>query len=316
MRADFARGFGDCKDKATLIVTMLNALGIKATPVVVRTAFKGDFETSPASLAPFDHMIAYVPSLDVYLDGTAEYTGSLELPAMDRGALAFQVNEGSPKLVHLPQPPASDSVNAHRLEATLTADGGAQIDWRTEVSGFQASEWRVRFHAVATRKQRAQQLIAADMPGGEVTGVETGNLEDIEQKVTMRVRGKVPAFARVDNDGLKVPLGVKEHMVRDYAPQASRKLDVNLIVEWTDEDEWTVHLPAGAKVKAVPVPSKGSSPFGAYEVSVDSSGGTLRVKTRVTMSKSRVTPGEYPAFRAWCEEVDRALGSHATVVVR
>src|ERR1019366_8755806 len=59
----FARGFGDCKDKATLIVTMLGALGIKATPVVVRTANKGDIETTPASLAPFDHMIAYVPSL-------------------------------------------------------------------------------------------------------------------------------------------------------------------------------------------------------------------------------------------------------------
>ena len=41
----FARGFGDCKDKATLIVTMLGALGIKATPVIVRTANKGDIET-------------------------------------------------------------------------------------------------------------------------------------------------------------------------------------------------------------------------------------------------------------------------------
>ncbi|MGD0679381.1 MAG: DUF3857 domain-containing protein, partial [Polyangiaceae bacterium] len=38
----FARGFGDCKDKATLIVTMLGALGIHATPVIVRTATKGD----------------------------------------------------------------------------------------------------------------------------------------------------------------------------------------------------------------------------------------------------------------------------------
>ncbi len=87
----FARGFGDCKDKATLIVTMLGTCPrqYKATPVVVRTGNKGDIETTPASLAPFDHMIAYVPSLDIYLDGTAEYTGSTELPAMDRGALAM-----------------------------------------------------------------------------------------------------------------------------------------------------------------------------------------------------------------------------------
>ena len=133
----FARGFGDCKDKATLIVTMLNALGIKATPVVVRTGNKGDIEPAPASLAPFDHMIAYVPSLDLYLDGTAEYSGSLELPEMDRGALALQVNEGNAKIVHLPDPPASASVSAHKVEATLAADGSAQIDWRTDVTGVE-----------------------------------------------------------------------------------------------------------------------------------------------------------------------------------
>ena len=33
----FARGWGDCKDKATLIVTMLKELGIPATIVLVRT---------------------------------------------------------------------------------------------------------------------------------------------------------------------------------------------------------------------------------------------------------------------------------------
>ena len=123
----FARGFGDCKDKATLIVTMLKEAGIPATIVIVRTQNRGDFETDPASLAPFDHAIAYVPSLDLYLDGTAEFTGSTELPAMDRAALALQVNEGHPKLVHLPDPPASASVTTKKIEATI---GGRHRDDR------------------------------------------------------------------------------------------------------------------------------------------------------------------------------------------
>jgi tetratricopeptide (TPR) repeat protein len=312
----FARGFGDCKDKATLIVTMLGALGIKATPVVVRTANKGETETSPASLAPFDHMIAYVPSLDLYLDGTAEYTGSLELPAMDRGAVALQVNEGSAKLVHLPDPPSAESVSVHKLEATLGGDGAAQLDWRTEVTGVEASEWRVRFHADATRKARVQQMIAGILPGSEVTGVDTGDLEDVEQKVTMRVRGKVPQFARSESDGLVVPLGRREHMVRDYAPLVARKLDVRLFAQWTQEDDWTVRLPAGAKVKTAPQPSRGSSPFGSYEVTVESGANVLHVKTTVTLSKTRIAAAEYPAFRAWCEQVDRALGQRATVTAK
>lgn len=312
----FARGFGDCKDKATLIVTMLGALGIKATPVIVRTANKGDIETTPASLAPFDHMIAYVPSLDLYLDGTAEYTGSQELPAMDRGAMALQVDEGAAKLVHLPDPPASASVSTHRLDAVLTADGAAQVDWRVEVTGVEAAEWRVRFHAAATRKQRVQQAIASLLPGSEVVAVDTGNLEDVEQRVTIHVRAKTPQFARTDGDTLTVPLNRKEHMVRDFAPLASRTLDVRLHAQWTQDDDWVVRLPPGAKIKSIPAPAKGASPYGAYALDVESTGGALHVKTTVALAKTRIGAREYATFRAWCEEVDRALGQRATVTVR
>jgi tetratricopeptide (TPR) repeat protein len=309
----FARGFGDCKDKATLIVTMLGALGIKATPVVVRTANKGDIEGTPASLAPFDHMIAYVPSLDLYLDGTAEFSGSTELPAMDRGALALQVNQGDAKLVHLPDPPASASPSAHRVDVTLAADGSAQLDWRADIAGVEASEWRARFHATATRKQRVGQMIDSILPGSEISGVETGNLEDVEQPVTMRVRGRVPQFARPEGDVLTIPIGRREHMVRDYASLATRALDVRMYSQWTQSDDWTVHLFPSAKVRTSPSPASGTSPFGSYSVEVATDAGTLHVKSTVTLSKTRIGAAEYPAFRAWCEEVDRALGQRATV---
>jgi hypothetical protein len=235
---------------------------------------------------------------------------------MDRGALALQVREGDAKLVHLPDPPASASVGGHRLDVTLSADGAAQFDWRVDVTGVEAPEWRVRFHAAATRKQRVQQALASILPGSEVTAIETGDLEDIEQNVTMRVRGKMQRFARAEGDALNVPLGRKEHMIRDYAPLTTRKLDVRLPARWTEEDEWIVHLPAGAKVKNAPLPVKGSSSFGSYAVDVETSGALLRVKTTIALAATRIAAAQYPAFRAWCEEVDRALGQRAAVAVR
>ena len=72
----FARGFGDCKDKATLIVSMLRELGIGAEMVLVRTGMRGDIKDKPASLAVFDHAIAYVPSQKLFLDGTAEHSNT------------------------------------------------------------------------------------------------------------------------------------------------------------------------------------------------------------------------------------------------
>ncbi len=64
----------------------------------------------------------------------------------------------------------------------------------------------------------------------------------------------------------------------------------------------------GAKVKNTPTAAKGSGPFGSYEVTVEERPAMLHVKTTVTLAKTRILRSEYPAFRAWCEEVDRALG--------
>jgi hypothetical protein len=113
-----------------------------------------------------------------------------------------------------------------------------------------------------------------------------------------------------------VPMGRKEHMVRDYAALASRKLDIRVYAQWTQIDDWTVHLPPGAKVKSSAQPSKGASAFGSYEVDAESSAGILHVKTTVTLAKTRIAASEYPAFREWCEQVDRALGQRATVTFK
>ena len=55
---------------------------------------------------------------------------------------------------------------------------------------------------------------------------------------------------------LSVPLGRKEHMVRDYAPLAVRKLDVRLYAQWTQEDDWSVRLPPARRSPARPRPPR------------------------------------------------------------
>jgi tetratricopeptide (TPR) repeat protein len=304
----FSRGFGDCKDKATLIVTMLKEIGIPATIVIVRTGLRGDFETMPASLAPFDHAIAYVPSLDLYLDGTAEYTGSTELPAMDRGALALQINEGRAKLVHLPDPPASETVLEQDVDVVLGTDDSATIDWRAEVSGALAAGFRQRYHSEVSRRQRLIEDVGTDLGSLKITSLEAPSLDDIERPVSLHVRGKTSEFGRKNGNQLSLPVGPTEHLVRDLAPLSQRRLDVRVPFHSRTEADWTVHLPASARIARAPIPSDVESPFGAVTVEVAQTPESVRIKTTVTIDRSRISAREYPAFRAWCESADRALG--------
>ncbi|UQA62309.1 DUF3857 domain-containing protein [Polyangium aurulentum] len=312
-----ARGWGDCKDKATLIVTMLRELGINSTIVLLRTRMRGDIASDPASLAPFDHAIAYVPSMDLFLDGTAEYTGSTELPIMDREAIGLLVNEGKPKLVHLPQPPPEQSLTRRHVDVTLAADGSAQVAADMTVTGAYAPEWRRRYLAEGTRRDRAMQDLSDDLgpvelPAGKGS-VEVSDLNDVEQPVKIRTRGKATSFARREGEELSVPVGGARRLVAELAPTSKRTLDLVIPALTSREEEWTLKLPAGTRVKAAPAPQQLETPFGRFAIAVEQGPGKVTVKTSLSFRKSRVEPGEYEAFRAFCESVDRAFGQRIVV---
>ncbi|WP_437620779.1 DUF3857 domain-containing protein [Sorangium sp. So ce1151] len=312
-----ARGWGDCKDKATLIVTMLRELGIPATIVLVRTRMRGGIEPEPASLAPFDHAIAYVPSLDLYLDGTAEHSGSTELPIMDRGAMALQINEGKPKLVRLPEPAPEASVVHRTVDIAVGADGSAQLGVDIQVAGAFAPEWRTRYMAEGTRRDRAGRDLAADFGTVELVpgraGVEVNDLEDIEQAVKLRARGKAVALARKEGDSLSIPAVPTQRLATEFASLSTRTRDVIIPALTTRQDEWSIRVPQGWRVTRAPLPQDLDTPFGKFSISVEQSAGKVVVRSQISLTKSRIKPSEYMAFRTFCETADRAFGQRVVL---
>jgi transglutaminase-like putative cysteine protease/Tfp pilus assembly protein PilF len=83
---------GDCKDKAALLVALLDVIDIPARMVMVRTADLGPVSTDLAVLEVFNHAIVYLPEDDLWLDGTASGHAPSTPPAMDQGALVLVVD--------------------------------------------------------------------------------------------------------------------------------------------------------------------------------------------------------------------------------
>jgi len=254
-----------------------------------------------------------VPSLDLYLDGTAEYTGTTELPAMDRGALAIQINEGQPKLVHLPDPPANQSVTSRTVEVTPSADGSAQVDWRLTVTGSAAGSFRQRYHVPSSRNERLTQDLSQELAGLSVTQVDASDLDNVEQPVSLRVRGRASDVARRERDSLSVPAGPRSHLIRDWAPLSERVLDVRMHAKATTVSDWLLHVPPGMHIVSAPIATDLRTAFGSVHVETEPVGAAVRVVTTVTLDQTRISAAEYPAFRAFCEAGDRALGQRLVV---
>jgi tetratricopeptide (TPR) repeat protein/transglutaminase-like putative cysteine protease len=311
-----SRGWGDCKDKAAVIVALLRELGIPARMVLVRTGMRGLAPTDAPSYAFFDHAIAYVPSLDLYLDGTAEYTGMTELPAMDRGAIGLQIVDGQGKLVRLPEPPASETRRTRTIELTL-GDGPAGLDLRVESTGAFASEWRQRYHPESTRRARALEDFGREFGGLSLqngpAGLDVGRPDDIERPVQVRLKGRALGVTRSEGGDYGLPVSPLGSLVGNYAVLSSRRHPLKLPVNAVYDDEWVIKLPANLRLKHAP-PSKAiDSPFGKLDLRVEPGAGKVVVRAKLSLEKTRIAPAEYAAFRAFCEEVDRAFAERVVI---
>lgn len=76
--------WGDCKDHVVLFEAMLKAVGIDSTAVLINAA---ETYTLPKLPTPriFNHIITYIPSLDLYLDTTTHFVPVGRLPDNDIG---------------------------------------------------------------------------------------------------------------------------------------------------------------------------------------------------------------------------------------
>jgi hypothetical protein len=312
-----ARGWGDCKDKATAIVTLLRAVGIDSTIVILRTQVHGDFKSSIASLAVFDHAIAYVPSLDLYLDGTAEDTGIRELPIMDRGALALRVQNGNSELVRLPEQGKVPDTIQRNVTAQLEPSGTGTLELRAVATGAVAPEWRHNYEAEATRRERITAELGHEFPGLQLlpgaAGFTAEGLDDTEKDVAIEARGKTLELGRREGKFLSLLVTPSIRLLSTVGTLSERHYALRLLGIPNYDDTFVVRLPPGFVKISGPENARGDTPFGSYSVEVETGTGKITVHTKLSLKKTRILPGEYPSFRQFCTEVDSAIGKRMVV---
>lgn len=86
---------GDCKDHALLTEAMLSAVGIESTQSLISLSNIFTIPDTPYS-GSFNHIINYIPSLDLYVDSTAEKTpfGLLPNGDYDKSTLHITISRG------------------------------------------------------------------------------------------------------------------------------------------------------------------------------------------------------------------------------
>ena len=152
------RKYGDCKDKAALLVAMLRTADIPAYVALLNAGSREDVSAELPGLGMFDHAIVYVPgSPDYWIDATDEYARLGEMPTGDQGRLALIARPESTALSLTPVASSAENTIVEKREVFLSESGPARIVETSQPHGSAESSYR-RAYADKENKNAKEEL--------------------------------------------------------------------------------------------------------------------------------------------------------------
>ncbi len=179
-----SNNYGDCKDKHTLLASLLQASGITLYPALINSSFKLDPDVPSPS--QFDHIIGYLPQGKdkdaVWLDTTAEVApdGYLVARLRDKQALVMS-GDKSIQLLATPADPPFPSTQNFKIDGKLSEDGAFDAKVEDTIRGDGGVLMRAAFRQVPQPqwKDLVQQISYELGYSGTVSDISASKPEEI-----------------------------------------------------------------------------------------------------------------------------------------
>ena len=290
----FRARYGDCKDKATLLSSMLHEVGIESDYVIVST-YRGTVHPDVPSPV-FNHMILAIEvlpgtSTDSYrplvtakngkryliFDPTDPYTPLGELRGELQDTYALLVAGGRGELIHTPLLEPDTNLLVSTGHFTLSADGALAGEIVEDRSGDHAWHERIALtHAnQQERTQRIERRLSRSLSGFTLEKADIQQLDQIQQKLVISLKLSDPGYGQIRGPLMLVRprvLGEKsfalERKPRQYPFQFDRTS--------RETDTFEIELPKEYVVEDVPDPVKVDAGFASYRSKVEVEGSKVR----------------------------------------
>ncbi|HEU4760706.1 MAG TPA: DUF3857 domain-containing transglutaminase family protein [Gemmatimonadales bacterium] len=307
-------GYGDCKDKATLFITALRAMGVKAWPVLL--AAGGGVERDLPSLSQLDHAIAAIetPGGYEYVDLTSSLTPFGQLPPAEQGEFGLVVRNGpDAEVVTLPQDPITKNRVVQRMVGALDANGDITARYEEIRTGSMQYSLRSALEHTpdsADADNFAKALARKFYPTANADSLELFNGRDLSAtpRVALRIIGGHAARSSGDTRILQLPFAGMGQMLgaaTALGEQKPRKFPIDAAaVTGADvlEQEIRLELPDGWHAR-LPKSVSATSPFGSYSVEYGQEGRELHFRRLFQGSRGVQPASTMPDLISWFQQI-------------
>jgi len=280
-----AKKYGDCKDKATLLVTMLRSAGIPAYVALLKSGFRSDVPEDMPGMGLFDHAIVYVPAKpgkgadawpEVWIDATDRYARLGQLPGGDQGRRALIARPETTGLKLTPVGSARENVMVEMREIRLSENGPAMVTETTLPQGVFESSYRDSYADKPDQEVRdsLRNYVKNQYLSDNLLSVERSDPADLSKQfqLTIKCDKARRGYTGLENAQAAIRLeGIFSHLPdllkqRDdqeekqkqgrESDRAPRTVDWEMNVAVAEEWQYRIVPPAGFIAKELPKDQK------------------------------------------------------------
>ena len=323
--AVFFTGYGDCKDKANLMVSMLRQAGLRAHLV---SAFLGkEREVRPDCPTPeqFNHAIVAIQVDDkvqlpavvtadklgrlLIFDPTDAYTQVGDVSQPLQGGLVHVEAPGNNVLTALPVfLPQEDFKIDRQMQMQLSPDGTLTVTGKISATGQTGASLRAQFEAANLPKD-LEQLVTKQLNekfrGAAVHEKQTAD-DRATGRSTLSFTCAQPNYLQwLEGQAAVVKLDI---LSRHYLPNFSAKerlLPIQL-PPMAINDEIVLSIPSGFQVGELPAQTSLDSPYGSCRITYEIVGQTLKLKRLVILNQTSIPTADYAKLRQFLSDLAKA----------
>jgi hypothetical protein len=294
----FVHRYGDCKDKATLLSSMLSQVGIESFYVVINSERGYVTPEVPANVGGFNHVVLAIklpanvadPSLVatiqhprlgtlLYFDPTNELTPFGEIGGYLQANYGLLVTSEGGELVELPRQPSA--MNSIHRSGKLTLDPLGTL--KGEISETRvgdrawAERWRLRtVTKSADQIKPIEDLLAGSLSLFNITQASVTNLNRTDQPFGFHYAFEARGYAKNAGGLLLVRprvLGVKTSGLLET--KEPRTFPIEFEGPSRDTDTFEIVIPAGYVVDDIPPSVDADYSFASYHAKTEVNGNLI-----------------------------------------
>ena len=291
-----------------ILEAMLAAVGIDSTPALINagTAFLLPQLPTPGV---FDHVITYIPSLNLFLDSTSRFAPVGTLPNSDLGKPVVLTATGA--ISSTPHTHPSKDRTEARVQMKLTADGS--IEGKSQAKMFGVFEVFSRGAQFSSQNRNQDDVVNRQLARFQETGrgqIEKTEPTQFDKPWVINTSFTLDPVVNVPGpSAMAIPVGLAPGRIKNFADVVlPKERRFPTYCGSTQHEEWIeLSFPKTMKVTRIPKGMAFTKGSLNYQSSYELSGQVLKIKRNYSSTRQETICGA---------EADKAFNDFTQVLRR